>query len=709
MILERIRKLRSMSVAEIASRLNGRVSQIRERALWKKPAKGLQLDSRSVLGLCQTLLRGSRDWESGALQRSFEADCHKISKIHFQSTESLLNGSYAPLGGKPVALERIDWQQDPNNGFCWNKTFYADLKLYNLPGGADIKYPWELSRHQYLFDLSANWRVNGSQASATLARNLWLDWIGQNRLYDGVNWTSGLEVAMRSFSWIWSLAALAAWTGWQDEELATIVASMVDHATYLASHLSYYSSPYNHLIGEATGLLLLSEVLKEHPLSQRWREQSIKAIVDFTPQQFYKDGFSSEQATGYHFYTLGFLTLAVVAARRFERTLGETEAITHKAFLTGVKFQRADGKWPPLGDLDSARALPLNPKDFWDFSSICHCGAILFDDPGLKLGDSIGPEAFWIFGHKGLEAWNGIREFEKADSPASRLEDSGYVIGKSKEDWFLFDAGPVSAGLFSDSTPSTAHGHADTLQVLYHSGGTSFLEDSGIPFYNGDAEWIRYFRSPAAHNTVEVEGVELVHFEGRLAWSREVARPTLTSDFSNSGVWLCSGCVNWPGVTVERHVLGLPGAGLWIADWIKTDRPRNVTWYWQLPLQAGNQELNRDQGSLTIKRSTFQLLRVCSDPMFEAHLQIAQEGRPEAWRYHAYRQRLAGSRLKCRQLVQDTALVLTAVGTQVDRGVRVELHSSNLANRPNFIAPSALNHHNCQWWFDGDRNSKLLS
>ena len=47
------------------------------------------------------------------------------------------------------------------------------------------------------------------------------------------------------------------------------------------------------------------------------------------------------------------------------------------------------------------------------------------------------------------------------------LKDAGYAIAQKEGDWLLFDAGPIAAGLHSDATPSAAHGHADTLQVLY--------------------------------------------------------------------------------------------------------------------------------------------------------------------------------------------------------------------------------------------------
>ena len=137
-------------------------------------------------------------------------------------------------------------------------------------------------------------------------------------------------------------------------------------------------------------------------------------------------------------------------------------------------------------------------------------------------------------------------------------------------DWLLFDAGPIADGLHADATPSTAHGHLDTLQVLYFAGGRDMLIDPGMPNYFGDREWVRHFRSAAAHNTIEIEGVSLAKDVGRLEWSLVANRPRLQANF-NDDARLASGRVVldaqgtvWSSrVVLERNLLCLPGRGLW--------------------------------------------------------------------------------------------------------------------------------------------------
>ncbi|HEX6983888.1 MAG TPA: hypothetical protein VF170_00865, partial [Planctomycetaceae bacterium] len=67
--------------------------------------------------------------------------------------EGVLSGRLSLLGHPFDLRGKIDWHADPRTGYRWPRAFYADLPLYRgLPGGVDVKYVWELGRHQYLAD-----------------------------------------------------------------------------------------------------------------------------------------------------------------------------------------------------------------------------------------------------------------------------------------------------------------------------------------------------------------------------------------------------------------------------------------------------------------------------------------------------------------------------------------------------------------------------
>ncbi len=427
-------------------------------------------------------------------------------------------------------------------------------------------------------------------------------------------------------SWLWTLAGLAEWPGWQPGDLRRIAVSLAEHASYLADHLSYYSSPYNHLIGEAAGLFVLGSWLEGLAPAAGWHSCGREVLLKHGPRQFYRDGFCVEQATGYHFFTLGFLTHALATAEAAGEPMEKLLSPIAKAFEAGALFLQPDGLWPAIGDVDSARAIPVLPDIFWNFRSLYSLGAVLCDRPEFAATAILpGAELFWLLGTNGLDRFIELArqrqpaalESKSYDANAvsgrpmptvrccsggelvqaqvSVLPDSGYAILRSGDentaDWLLFDCGPLADGLFWDATPSTAHGHADALQVLLHLGGQPVLSDPGMPFY---FERKRELGGPfpAArphHHLVEIEGCPIARHSGRLGWAHVCGDMNLSTTSSAFGTVLHGIVKLDAGNTIVRSVFLIPGTGVWIGDFITTDEPRQVCWNWQLTPAAATE------------------------------------------------------------------------------------------------------------------------
>ena len=666
--LQRLLKLRKMSAGEIRVRIAGRLRERRERNLSRRVgrriADGPSACSAST-NLCASaaaLVPGSRAEEFESLRNNFPELYTEFESRVLARAEAGLSGAKKLLGHAVDLRQDVDWHRDPRSEFRWPLIFYADVPLYELDSGVDVKYVWELGRQQYLADLSRGWLFSRRQQYAERSRDLMLDWIRRNPLYEGVHWTSALEVAMRSISWIWTIATLAEWDGWSPENMRKIAESLAEHATYLEHHFSYYSSPYNHLIGEATGLYFISSAIPESDRAHQWRRMAQRTLTQHGPRQFYDDGFCVEQATGYHFFTLGFLSLAIAAARNEKSPLTELERVVHRAYLAGAALRQPDGRWPAIGDVDSARSIPVLPDEFWDFRSMCSLGAVLFDEAKLKLPDTCpGEELYWLLGCGGVKAWYELRDEPFPKSTV--LNESGYAVARSDAgDWLLFDAGPIANGLHADATPSTAHGHADALQVLYMHAGKQLLVDPGIPSYAGSRYWVDYFREATAHNTFEIEGVPLARTAGRLAWSHVAKRPQLDANLSEEA-WLARGCVEWGlGVIVERYLLVLPGKGLFIADWIKTDQTCRVRWFWQLPAGTVQHLEKNDPHSCIVKGDGGTIATWADSVCLDCRLETADDHSPVAWQAPGYGEIQSGQRVYHEAEVTRNALVATYVG-----------------------------------------------
>ncbi|MFH1922687.1 MAG: alginate lyase family protein [Planctomycetota bacterium] len=659
-------KLRKMSPEEILGRVGQVFGRRRDRRAYCRghrngaPRSTARFDAQRLTEAARALVPGTSRDALETLRRQFPNLFEAMASHAAETAEAVLAGSWKMLGHPFDLRAEIDWHADPRSEHRWPSVFYADVPLAG-DGQVDFKYVWELGRQQYLVELARGWQFTGNERFAARAREIMLDWIEHNPLYEGIHWTSALEVAVRAISWLWTLASLSEWAGWQAGELNRVAASLADHATYLENHFSFHSSPYNHLIGEATGLYLIGVALETLDESARWRRTGRRVLSEHGPRQFYADGFCVEQATGYHYFTLGFLTLAIAAARKEGKPLADLEPVVRRAYGAGNAFRQPDGRWPAIGDVDSARSIPVLHEDFWDFNSLSSLAAALFEAPEFKL-PSTGPgeELYWVLGCEGVTSWQRLDE--NRSSTVAVLEDSGYAVAGRGGDWLLFDAGPIADGLHPDRTPSTAHGHADALQVLFFTGGKPALVDPGMPSYSGPEAWVAHFRGPGAHNTIEIEGAPMARTGGKLAWTHVAPRPRLDANLSDDA-WLARARAEWaPGVVVERHLLALPGRGLWIADWIETDKPRRIRWTWQLPTGTLH-HLRAESSTQCLVEGDGLVLATWSDSTpVQARIETANHKSPIAWNAPGYGDLSIGQRVCHEAQAENRLLVATYIG-----------------------------------------------
>lgn len=685
-------KLRHMTAGEVAARLAEVARRAQEYVAYRRgtaarcAAPGLLRDhgwGQRLFDSATRLVRGGAPGQFARLALERPDLAGRIRRQVRDRAQQLLGGGWRQLGHAHDLRTARNWHVDPVTGFTWPRGFYARIPVYDLPGGVDVKYVWEVNRHQFLADLAAAWVVDRDQACARHVRDLLIDWIEHNPLYEGVNWTSALEAGTRVVSWLWSLAMLADWPGWTDDDRQVLASALEAHGRYLSRHLSYYSSPYNHLMGEATGLYVLGCWLDGLPAASGWRTLGRKVLLQRGPRQFYGDGFCVEQAVGYHFFTLGFLTLACLASRAQRDDLAALEGCLAQAWLAGAALGMPDGRWPAIGDVDSARAFPLHANDFWDFRDLCSLGAVVHRLPALKgVAAGPGPELFWLLGCEGVAAFENLPS--EPVRPAVVLRDAGYCIARGRPsdggDWVLLDCGPVADGLYRDGTPSVAHGHLDALQVLYFRKGTPVLIDSGMPSYAGPLDRLEHFRGPAAHNVFEVQGLPAARHAGRLAWSHVIGEPDLRACLTGSA-WLMGGTLRLSGgVRLVRNLLRLPGGQLWIADLAVGHGVRPLHWHWNFP---GSGQVKPSVPAVGCLRLNLAHLEVefCSGGRDLAwHWFCGLEGQHRGWISDGYGESFPATSITLRQEGADPACLLTALGANAPPAA-VEIGSLKVCSR----------------------------
>ncbi len=438
--------------------------------------------------------------------------------------QQFLKLKFNMLGVSFQYTKKIDWHADPVTGDKYDKRFYQDIDIYLNNGVTDIKHVWEVNRHQFFIELAKAYFLTGEYIYARKVLDLWLDWIKENPYKNGVNWTSALEVAVRAYSWLWSLFFLIDSPLLTDEVIQKFYQAFYLHAHYISENLSFYSSPYNHLIGELSALYMISSIFPHFPESVSWKRQSWQILTEQISRQFHEDGICVEQASFYHHFTLGFFLMPMIHRQCNNEPVPEQmkEMVRH-VMEWNLAFTRPDGTIPSIGDIDNARSIYFTNPENWNFRNFLAIGAVFFQEHTLKQGaGNFWEDVLWLFGISGVQVWEAI-EGRWSHKKVFWFPKSGYLVGRSewKPDahFFWMDVGEIADGVFPDMTPSAAHGQADLLHFEITAFGKNFIVDPGFHNYRGNFEWHRYFRLTRAHNTIEIDEHSQARHGDIMVWS----------------------------------------------------------------------------------------------------------------------------------------------------------------------------------------------
>lgn len=535
----------------------------------------------------------------------------------------------------PLVPGSIDWQADPRHGLRhWTGDAFSETCL-NAASARDVKFVWEINRHQYLTLLGRAFWLTGDASHAAFAADLTADWIDNNPSGRGVNWSSSLEVGVRSISWVWTMGYLIACPDLSDEFVAAWLASLADHYDYLRRHLSTYTDPTNHLIGEASALWLLATIFEQLPDSARQQRRAMKVIARAVEDQFAPDGVNREQATGYLRFALDFLFQILALAQRLEVHVSPV-VVDRTSQATGfvVALLGADGLAPMIGDSDDGRGIPFPELTGWDFRDVACTGAMLFGRGDWKArAGELAETAVWLGGTTGVKRYTQLTPVP--EEPRSAVfPRGGYCIFHGRQDDVrissIFDVGPL--GLW----PNAAHGHADALSVLIALNGRFVLTDPGTGAYHEHAPVREQLRSTAAHNTVTVDGLSQADPFDVFKWVNPF-RCKLLGAFTGSNVDYAAAAHDAYGrlrrrVWHQRHVLYIKPQCWVIVDFLSGSGEHVIGRHFSL---APDTTIEREGiGAVKVSTGTGYSLRFLFPDIHEAqHVAFSQDAGIHSARY----------------------------------------------------------------------------
>jgi hypothetical protein len=439
-----------------------------------------------------------------------------LREILAQDAAELLKGRWRAFGHLGLEVDQPPrWHRDYLAGRDLATTLPASrLEYRELPGGADIKLIWELSRWTALTRLAMAAHVLEDRLIAERCGQWLWDWHEHNPPGRGWNWTSALEAGLRLVQLTWMDALLAGCfePGVGEEAWGALMNRLLPaHARYVWRHQSFGSSANNHLLGELAGLIVATV---RWPRLARWGApvETLKGRLEREVlAQFAEDGGNREQALNYHLFAFELCWQARMALQAAGQKLAPAvEERLEKAARFYWNVQVDHDPWD-YGDSDSAYVLPGFAREAtairewraW-FARTRHSAVLDYwlgrppELPGLNLGKpahTIEVGDWWIYPKSGI----GICE-------------SGY--------WFLrWDLSPLGY------LRTAAHGHLDALHLSIWHRGVALVIDPGTGAYYGDRELRARLAARAAHNGPSPEDELGPRRLGPFLWSEHHAPP----------------------------------------------------------------------------------------------------------------------------------------------------------------------------------------
>jgi uncharacterized heparinase superfamily protein len=488
----------------------------------------------------QALRRQAARWDAfdatpGALKTlpAFFAMLHAKRSLAFEGllqsvVADTLGGGFSALGvewPKRTAWRDSAWFLDPVTGKSWPgaETFCFDIEYRHNPDFGDVKYVWEANRLQFLQPVAM--LALSDPKLARFAIDTVLAWMDANPPFTGVNWNSGIELALR----LVSLAIVVAAVGdaLTPEERGRFAQFVTAHAHWLERFPSLYSSANNHRVAEGLGLTVAALLMPEAPSSARYLKEGSAILRASAGNQFHDDGVGVEQSPTYAAFTLEMLCVGALVLRDTPYPFdGDELGKLGSAAVALDAMLDANGFAPRIGDDDEGRVVGSSnieePRYVASVVSLAGIVSGLGDlavgvcDPSLRdgLAEKLGDDSSARELYDAQKDWDVMWRWS-----------GGYTlirdcIGMSRFA-LVFDHGPLGFGSIA------AHGHADALSVWLGVEGKPVLVDAGTYLYHSGGAWREFFRSTAAHNTLEVAGLSQSVTSGAFNW-RHKARAKAT-------------------------------------------------------------------------------------------------------------------------------------------------------------------------------------
>lgn len=510
----------------------------------------------------------------------YESICPGDTDRILRDAEHALGNEVDLLGSGPMCLgESITWNKDYKSDFHWSDDYIRSIEYANPERPSDVKFPWEVSRLQWLMPAGQAYLLTGEERYARKVRDVLSDWIARNPYAASVNWVVTMEVALRILSWSWFFHVFKASEAWRGHLFRErFITALFLHCDFAARHLERSDVNGNHYTADAAGLVFAGLFFRGCEQAARWLDKGWRILVSELPLQVSADGVDFEGSVAYHrlVQELFFLPALYRECHALQTPPSYRDRVAAMARFSQA-YTQPDGAAPLVGDADDARALPFGGQGINDHRYLAgivggHWGQC--DLIGSFSGSK--SEVFWLLGAEAADRLPD-REFPPPASSRSFPEGGYYILGYRNNHVFV-DCAPV--GLAGRG----GHGHNDCLSFEAALAGEKLISDCGAYLYTASYEDRNLFRSTAYHNTPRIDGEEInrfirpdylwnLHYDARPrvdSWEASTLQSTLRA--GHSGFERLTNPVSHSRLFVLRHRID----SLYIRDYFEGEKEHRI-------------------------------------------------------------------------------------------------------------------------------------
>lgn len=388
-----------------------------------------------------------------------------------------------------------NWFYDPFSRLALQpaitKKHWTEIKEFDLNTG-DIKNLWEVSRFDWVTDLSMGYVISGEEKYLNRLNDLLNNWSRYNPPNRGVNWHCGQETSIRVMKLLNASVVMD-----NAEKLTPALSEFVySHLRRINGNIHYaIAQDNNHGTSEAgtlyigaAWLLRQNNKIREESLKEltKFKDKGRKLLENRVKKLILQDGTFAQKSLNYHRVVVDTLSFVLYGMKKFDEPPFSPEVEKRLEELGEWLLQMISnekGEVPNIGANDGALFETLHNCSYRDFRPSLQLFFALLKQVRIWEDKSVNEPLAW----RGLTS--GLNRSE-AGTLTSCIRDKEFVQMVYKDIIVRVKATQ------DNFRPSNDVLHVD---VWYH--GQNVLMDAGSYSYNSDLS--DYFNSSRAHNTMQ--------------------------------------------------------------------------------------------------------------------------------------------------------------------------------------------------------------